>query len=111
MAGQVIMQDFVHFRIPLWLRRVITMIPALVVVAMGVGATEALVVSQVVLSLVLPVPMIALLKLAGNPEVMGRFAIRRRTRIVAVAAATLVLALNLVLLLQVAGIPIPFIAG
>ncbi len=111
MAGQVIMQDFVHFRIPLWLRRLVTMIPALVVVAMGVGATEALVLSQVVLSLVLPVPMIALLKLTGNPEVMGRFATRRLTRIAAIVAATLVLALNLVLLFQVAGIPVPFLAS
>jgi len=111
MAGQVIMQDFVHFRIPLWLRRIVTMIPALVVVAMGVGATEALVVSQVVLSLVLPVPMIALLKLTGDSRVMGRFATRPLTRIAATVAATLVLALNLVLLLQVAGIPVPFLAS
>jgi manganese transport protein len=111
MAGQVIMQDFVHFRIPLWLRRLVTMIPALVVVAMGVGATEALVMSQVVLSLVLPVPMIALLRLSGDPRVMGRFATRRPTRIAATVAATLVLALNLVLLLQVAGIPVPFLAA
>jgi manganese transport protein len=111
MAGQVIMQDFVHFRIPLWLRRLVTMIPALVVVAMGVGATEALVMSQVVLSLVLPVPMIALLKLTGSPEVMGRFATRRLTRVAAIVAATLVLALNLVLLIQVAGIPVPFLTA
>ncbi len=111
MAGQVIMQDFVHFRIPLWLRRVVTMIPAVAVVAMGVGATEALVLSQVVLSLVLPVPMIALLNLTGNPEVMGRFATRRLTRVAAIAAATLVLALNLVLLVQIAGIPVPFLAA
>src|SRR6185312_12194058 len=104
------MQDFVHFRIPLWLRRLVTMIPALVVVAIGVGTTEALVISQVVLSLVLPVPMIALLKLTGNPEVMGRFATRRLTRVAAIAAATLVLALNLVLLLQVAGVTVPFLA-
>ena len=110
MAGQTIMQDFVHFRIPLWLRRLVTMIPALVVVAIGVGTTEALVISQVVLSLVLPVPMIALLKLTGNPEVMGRFATRRLTRVAAIAAATLVLALNLVLLLQVAGVTVPFLA-
>ena len=110
MAGQTIMQDFVHFRIPLWLRRLVTMIPALVVVAIGVGTTEALVISQVVLSLVLPVPMIALLKLTGNPEVMGRFATRRLTRVAAIAAATLVLALNLVLLLQVSGVTVPFLA-
>ena len=67
MAGQVIMQDFVGFRIPMWVRRAVTMVPAVVVVAMGVQATDALVLSQVVLSLVLPVPMIALLVLIRRP--------------------------------------------
>ena len=61
MAGQVIMQGFVGFRIPIWLRRLVTMLPAFVVVALGVNATHALVYSQVVLSFALPVPMIALL--------------------------------------------------
>src|SRR5713226_4510308 len=73
MAGQVIMQGFVGFRIPLWVRRVVTMIPSIVVVALGVDATQALVLSQVVLSLVLPVPMISLLILARRPEVMGSY--------------------------------------
>ncbi len=109
MAGQTIMQDFVHFRIPLWMRRLATMIPAVVIVALGVNSTQALIWSQVVLSLVLPVPMIALLVLAGRPEVMGAFASRRITHIGAVAAATIVLALNLVLLLQTAGIPVPYL--
>ncbi|HEY3847635.1 MAG TPA: Nramp family divalent metal transporter, partial [Acetobacteraceae bacterium] len=106
MAGQVIMQDFVGFRIPLWLRRLVTMVPAVVVVALGVNATQALVGSQVVLSLVLPVPMIALLVLAGRRDIMGRFAVSGWTRVGAVAAAVLVLALNLILLLQTAGVPI-----
>jgi manganese transport protein len=109
MAGQTIMQDFVGFRIPLWVRRLATMVPAVVIVAMGVNSTEALVLSQVVLSLVLPVPMIALLVLSGRPEVMGRFANRRTTQTVAICAATLVLVLNLILLLQVAGIPVPYL--
>jgi manganese transport protein len=109
MAGQTIMQDFVHFRIPLWVRRVATMIPAVVIVALGVNSTQALIWSQVILSLVLPVPMIALLVLAGRPDVMGAFANRRITQIAAVAAATIVLALNLVLLLQTAGIPVPYL--
>jgi manganese transport protein len=101
----------VHFRIPLWLRRLVTMIPALVVVAMGVGATEALVMSQVVLSLVLPVPMIALLVLSGRREVMGAFANRRVTQVGAVIAAAIVLALNLVLLLQTLGVPVSFLGS
>lgn len=60
MAGQVVMQGFVDFRIPIWLRRVVTMLPAFIVVARGVSATKALIYSQVVLSFALPVPMIAL---------------------------------------------------
>jgi manganese transport protein len=109
MAGQTIMQDFVHFRIPLWVRRLATMIPATVVVGMGVDSTQALVWSQVVLSLVLPVPMIALLVLSGRRDVMGPFANRRLTQVGAVVAAAVVLALNLVLLLQTAGIPVPYL--
>ena len=100
MAGQVIMQDFVGFRIPLWLRRAITMIPAVIVVAIGVNATDALVISQVVLSLVLPVPMIALLVLVRRPQVMAAFAIGRGTQRLAVAATAVVLLLNAILLLQ-----------
>ncbi len=109
MAGQTIMQDFVTFRIPLWLRRVLTMLPALIVVALGVGATEALVLSQVVLSLMLPVPMIALLRLTADRSVMGRFTPRRLTRWAAAVAAILVLSLNLLLLAQTIGLHVPFL--
>src|SRR5262249_18387922 len=107
MAGQVIMQDFVNFRIPLWVRRLVTMAPAFVVVALGVNATQALVLSQVVLSLVLPVPMIALLIFTARRDVMGPFANSRLTNAAATAAALLVLTLNIVLLLQAAGGPLP----
>jgi manganese transport protein len=100
MAGQVIMQDFVGFRTPLWLRRVVTMLPAVVVVAMGAQPTEALVLSQVVLSLVLPVPMIALLVLIRRPGVMGAFAIGRNMQVAAGLASVIVLGLNVILLLQ-----------
>ena len=72
MAGQMIMQGFVGFRIPIWLRRVITMVPAFVVVAYGVNATEALVVSQVILSIALPLPMIALLMSPAAPTSLAR---------------------------------------
>jgi manganese transport protein len=106
MAGQTIMQDFVGVRIPLLVRRLATMLPAVVVVGLGVNSTQALVLSQVVLSLVLPVPMIALLKLSGRPDVMGVFASSRLTRVAAVAAAAAVLSLNLLLLLQTAGVPV-----
>jgi manganese transport protein len=111
MAGQGIMQDFVRFSIPLWLRRIATMVPAIIVVALGVDSTHALVMSQVVLSLVLPVPMIALLVLSGRREVMGAFANRRVTQVGAVIAAAIVLALNLVLLLQTLGVPVSFLGS
>jgi manganese transport protein len=100
MAGQVIMQDFVGFQVPMWVRRAVTMIPAVVVVAMGVNATDALVISQVILSLVLPVPMIALWVLIRKPDVMAGFAIGRRMQVIAAAATVTVLALNVILLLQ-----------
>ncbi len=110
-AGQTIMQDFVHIRIPLWVRRIVTMLPALAVVAWGVNATDALVLSQVVLSLVLPVPMIALLYLSGRPDVMGAFAVRRVLRLTAWLATAIVLALNLILLLQTCGVDLTLLTG
>jgi manganese transport protein len=111
MAGQGIMQDFVRFRIPLAVRRLVTMVPAIIVVAMGVDSTTALVLSQVVLSLVLPVPMIALLVLSGRRDVMGTFASRRVTQAGAILAASAVLALNLLLLLQTAGVQVSFLGS
>src|SRR2546423_6152585 len=107
MAGQVIMQGFVGFRIPLWLRRLVTMAPSFAVVALGVDGTQALVLSQVVLSLILPVPMIALLVLTRRREVMGPYANGRLTMVTAIAAATVVLVLNLLLVLQLPGVPLP----
>jgi manganese transport protein len=100
MAGQTIMQDFVGFRIPMWLRRAATMIPAVIVVAMGVQPTDALVLSQVVLSLVLPVPMIALFVLIRRPGVMAGFTIGRPIQVLTGAATVAVLGLNVVLLFQ-----------
>jgi len=107
MAGQMIMQGFVGFRIPIWLRRVITMAPAFVVVAYGVNATTALVVSQVVLSIALPLPMIALLKFTGRADIMGKFVNGRMTRVATVVATVSVLTLNGFLILQTLGVPIP----
>jgi manganese transport protein len=107
MAGQMIMQGFVGFRIPVWLRRLVTMVPAFVVVALGVNATDALVYSQVVLSIALPCPMIALLIFTRRRDIMGEFANTRLTNWCAVVGTVVILALNVVLLLQTAGIPIP----
>jgi manganese transport protein len=111
MAGQTIMQDFVHLRIPLWVRRVVTMAPALVVVALGVDATEALVMSQVVLSLMLPVPMIALLKLSRRPDIMRGFVNTRPVQAAALVATVVVLLLNVILVLQTLGVPLNLLAG
>jgi manganese transport protein len=107
MAGQMIMQGFVGFRIPIWLRRVITMAPAFAVVAYGVNATQALLLSQVVLSIALPLPMIALLMFTRRADIMGSFVNGRITRIVAVAGTALVLLLNAFLIVQTLGISIP----
>ncbi|MDE2201043.1 MAG: Nramp family divalent metal transporter, partial [Rhodospirillales bacterium] len=107
MAGQSIMQDFLRWRTPLWLRRAITMLPAFAVVALGWNATQSLMISQVVLSLALPVPMLALLWFTGRRAVMGAFVNSRLTQAVAVAAALVVMALNAVLLAQLAGVAIP----
>jgi manganese transport protein len=106
MAGQVIMQGFVGFRIPVWVRRLVTMVPALVVVALGVNATQALVLSQVVLSLVLPVPMIALVLFTRRRDIMGEFVNKRLTDVAAIAGTVIVVALNCVLLLQTFGFSI-----
>ena len=107
MAGQVIMQDFIGWRVPLWARRLVTMVPAFAVVLLGYGVTESLVISQVVLSLVLPVPIIALLVLIRRRDLMGPLAIGARTAVLAWAAGGVILLLNVILLLQLAGLPVP----
>ena len=104
LAGQSIMQDFVSFRIPVWVRRLVTMVPSFGVIAIGVEPTNALVISQVVLSLVLPIPMVTLIWFTGQAEVMGQFANARWLSVVAAAAAVLVLALNGLLLAELAGL-------
>jgi manganese transport protein len=107
MAGQMIMQGFVGFRIPVWVRRLVTMLPAFVVVGLGVNATKALVLSQVVLSIALPLPMIALLIFTGRRDIMGTFANGRLTRIAATIGAAAVLLLNVFLIAQALGIDLP----
>jgi manganese transport protein len=111
MAGQMIMQGFLRIRVPIWLRRLVTMLPAFVVVGMGVNATEALVMSQVVLSIALPVPMIALIIFSSRKDIMGEFIASLPLRILAILGTTAVLGLNFVLLAGVFGMPIPLFAG
>jgi manganese transport protein len=107
MAGQMIMQGFIRFRIPILVRRLVTMIPAFIVVALGVNATNALVISQVVLSIALPLPMIALLIFTRRTDIMGQFANSQLTHIAALFATAFVLLLNIFLIMQTFGVPIP----
>jgi manganese transport protein len=107
MAGQMIMQGFVGFHIPVWLRRMVTMAPAFVVVALGVNATDALVYSQVVLSFALPVPMIALVIFTRRRDIMGAFATSRLVGAAAILGTAVILVLNIILILQTFGVNIP----
>ncbi len=106
-AGQMIMQGFVRFHIPVWLRRLVTIVPAFVVVGAGVDPTRALVISQVVLSLALPVPLVALLIFTGRRSIMGNFANGLWIGTGAWFGAAVILALNIVLLVQTAGFSVP----
>ena len=72
MAGQVVMQGFIQRQIPLWLRRTITMIPALIIIAIGVNPSKALILSQVVLSFGIPFALIPLVMFCRNRALMGR---------------------------------------
>jgi manganese transport protein len=99
MAGQVIMQGFVGFSIPLWVRRLITMAPAFVI-ALSCNAMTAMVLSQVVLSFVLPLPMIALLVLSSRKSVMGNFVTGKGTVFAAALTTVMVVLLNIVLIRQ-----------
>jgi manganese transport protein len=103
----MIMQGFVGFRIPIWVRRLVTMVPAFIIVGMGANATNALVISQVVLSIALPLPMIALLFFTRRKDIMGPFANGPVTDVAAVVGTAVVLLLNVVLIVQTLGIPIP----
>jgi len=103
MAGQMVMQGFVGFHIPVGLRRLLTMAPAFIIAALGVRATDALLYSQVALSFALPVPMIALVIVTSRRDIMGKFVNSRATTAAAIAATVVILALNAVLLLHTFG--------
>jgi manganese transport protein len=102
MAGQVIMQDFVDWRIPLWVRRLATMLPTILVAAWVTDTTKALVISQVILSLVLPVALITLVLFTGSRSVMGRSANSRAVSALAIGGTAFVLSLNVLLLVRLA---------
>jgi manganese transport protein len=98
MAGQVVMQGFINRRIPLFLRRLITMLPALVVLAIGLNPSRSLVISQVVLSFGIPFALIPLLIHCRNRSVMGALINRRLTTGIATVVVALIVSLNVFLL-------------
>lgn len=100
MSGQVIMKSFVHFQIPMWVRRVVTMVPSLVVIAIGLDPTRTLVFSQVVLSFGIPFALIPLVMFTARRDLMGVLVNRRFTTIIAAFVAALIVSLNLFLLHQ-----------
>ncbi len=99
-SGQVVMSGFINVRVPLLLRRAVTMIPAIVVLAIGVNPTSALVFSQVVLSFGIPFALIPLVTLTSKADVMGVHVNRRLTTATAFALAGLIVALNVFLIYQ-----------
>lgn len=102
-AGAVIMEGLLVKRIPLVLRRAVTLIPALIILAMGVDPTLALVLSQVVLSLGIPFALIPLVRLTSLKDLLGDYANRRVTTIIAIAIAALIIALNAALIIITIG--------
>lgn len=98
MAGQVVMQGFLHRTIPIWLRRGITMLPALVVIALGLDPTRTLVISQVVLSFGIPFALIPLILFTADRRLMGDLVNRPFTTALASLLAALIIGLNILLL-------------
>ena len=94
LAGDMIMQGFIHKRIPIWLRRVVNILPAAAIVALGMDVTQALVLSQVMLSLALPVPLLSLLYFTRNKTLMGTYANNRFMQGTALLGAAIILILN-----------------
>jgi len=104
LSGQVVMQGFVRRRIPVWIRRAVTMLPAFVAIGIGLDATRTLVVSQVVLSFGIPFALIPLVMLTSRRDVMGVHVNRRTTVAAATVVATLIVLLNAFLLVQTFGL-------
>jgi manganese transport protein len=99
-AGQVVMQGFIARTIPIVLRRLITMTPALIVLAIGLNPSRSLVISQVVLSFGIPFALVPLVLLTRRKDIMGSLVNRRLTTVVASVVAALIVALNLFLIVD-----------
>jgi manganese transport protein len=97
-AGQVIMQGFLDRHIPVWLRRLITIVPSIVVISIGLDPTRTLVISQVVLSFGLPFAIIPLMIFTADKKIMGTLVNRKLTTLLGCIIAALIIALNVYLL-------------
>jgi manganese transport protein len=98
MAGQVIMQGFLTWEIPVWVRRLVTMIPSMIVIFVGFDPTRTLVISQVLLSFGLPFAVIPLVIFTSQKKIMGVLVNRKITTILAWAVAGVIVALNFYLI-------------
>jgi manganese transport protein len=104
LAGQMVLEGFLRLRVPLWARRLITMLPALTVIALGIDPLQALVLSQVALSLQLPLTILPLIIFTGRQAIMGQFCNGLATRLMAYLIAAIIVLLNGALLaLMLAG--------
>lgn len=100
-AGQVVMKGFIQKEIPMWVRRLVTMIPSMIVIFLGLDATKTLVISQVLISFGLPFTIIPLIIFTSKKELMGVLVNKRSTTLLAGLVAFLVIALNIVLLISI----------
>lgn len=98
LAGQVVMQGFVRFHIPLWVRRTITMLPSFIVILMGLDPTRILVMSQVLLSFGIALALVPLLIFTSNATLMGELVNTRQVKQIGWIIVVLVVALNIWLL-------------
>jgi manganese transport protein len=101
MAGQVIMEGFIHHKMNVWLRRAVTMIPSLIIIGLGIDPLQILVLSQVSLSFQLPFAMVPLVLFTNNSQIMGEFTNNRVTRVLAWLTTAVILGLNIGLLYQI----------
>jgi manganese transport protein len=101
MAGQVIMEGFIHHKMNVWLRRAVTMIPSLIIIGLGIDPLQILVLSQVSLSFQLPFAMVPLVLFTNNSQIMGEFTNNHVTKVLAWLTTAVILGLNVVLLYQI----------
>jgi manganese transport protein len=98
MAGETIMDGFIDIKIPIFLRRIITMLPGALIILVGINPMKALVISQVCLSFVLPVAIISMLIITSRKDLMGYFVNKPLTKIIGWIITSMIISLNVLLL-------------